>query len=456
MQCLVKPCHPSRIHRPAVHDPSGLQFLIASRQGEIAELGDLTRTVDLVQSISALVHQLQRERGLSNLFIASGGQRFATERTAQLGITDAAQAQADAQLQRLDPTLAAAPPAGQGSRLYARIAQALQAQAALPALRAAVQMQAMTAARATHAYVRVVGAWLGVVFEAADIAADAEVSQRLVSLFNLMQAKEQAGQERALGAALFAAGTVHTDDRMRLQDLIEAQQRSLAVFEQFAADAALHAWQAVQAQPGTRDRLRLRRLLLEPAAHGALNPAMSMPWFEACSATMDGLKAVEDALLVHLRSTCVVKCAALEHEVSALFRLSQAAAQPGGLLSAAQALALLESGDRHGSTAPQAMFGTDAAHPTALALPAQIAPQVASLVASQAQRLGVVTAELDAARAALQDRKLIERAKGLLMQQAALSEDDAYQALRRMAMRQGRRVGEVAADLLHRTDQVPD
>lgn len=52
--------------------------------------------------------------------------------------------------------------------------------------------------------------------------------------------------------------------------------------------------------------------------------------------------------------------------------------------------------------------------------------------------------ELDEARAALEERKLIERAKGILMKQRGLSEEAAYQALRRTAMNQKRKLVDVA------------
>lgn len=52
--------------------------------------------------------------------------------------------------------------------------------------------------------------------------------------------------------------------------------------------------------------------------------------------------------------------------------------------------------------------------------------------------------DLDAAKRALGDRKTIDRAKGILMRQRALSEDEAYQLLRKTAMDQGRKVIDVA------------
>jgi len=56
--------------------------------------------------------------------------------------------------------------------------------------------------------------------------------------------------------------------------------------------------------------------------------------------------------------------------------------------------------------------------------------------------------ELDRARLSLVERKTVDRAKGLLMEQKGLSEEAAYKLLRKLAMDQNKRIGEVAQDLL--------
>jgi response regulator NasT len=60
--------------------------------------------------------------------------------------------------------------------------------------------------------------------------------------------------------------------------------------------------------------------------------------------------------------------------------------------------------------------------------------------------------ELAAARAQLQDRKAIDRAKGLLMQRHNLSEPQAYEKLRKTAMDRGLKVAEVAQRILDLAD----
>lgn len=56
--------------------------------------------------------------------------------------------------------------------------------------------------------------------------------------------------------------------------------------------------------------------------------------------------------------------------------------------------------------------------------------------------------ELAATRRALEERKLIDRAKGLLMKARGIDEDEAYAILRKAAMDQGRRVADVAEALV--------
>ena len=52
--------------------------------------------------------------------------------------------------------------------------------------------------------------------------------------------------------------------------------------------------------------------------------------------------------------------------------------------------------------------------------------------------------ELEVTRGKLEERKLVEKAKGLLMRQRGYDEEQAYQALRKLAMDRNQRIGEVA------------
>lgn len=56
--------------------------------------------------------------------------------------------------------------------------------------------------------------------------------------------------------------------------------------------------------------------------------------------------------------------------------------------------------------------------------------------------------ELEEARSQLESRKLIDRAKGILMATRGMSEADAYALLRKTAMNQNRKISEIAESLI--------
>lgn len=407
---------------------SGLHFLLAAKCCEIAELQQLTLTAELVDASARLVHELQRERGMSNLYLGSAGQRFGAERLAQVAQTAHAE---HALRQHFDQLDTQATQLRQGARLFARIAYVLHGLAALPALRQQVARGAWLPAQATAAYTRLIAGLLAVIFEAADTASDPAISRLLVGFFNFMQSKELAGQERATGSALFASGQADDAGQQRLTYLIESQERALEVFAQFAPGEAVALWQRSD-DPNTRAALeRMRRMLCATVAGGALNPELSQRWFDTCTERMEAMKAVEDHLSKDLRALCHQRREHLGQELQALDQVPTNALPVG-----------LDFFDAtpDGSASPGLPLGTQLQH------------SVLELVQAQAQRLQAMSAELDTTRASLNERKLVERAKGLLMAQRQLSEAQAHKTLRQLAMNQNRRLVDVAEAVLALAD----
>lgn len=64
------------------------------------------------------------------------------------------------------------------------------------------------------------------------------------------------------------------------------------------------------------------------------------------------------------------------------------------------------------------------------------------------ERYRQLEAELTRTRAQLSDRKRIERAKGLIMEQKGMKEGEAYQLLRRTAMERNKRLAEIADGII--------
>ncbi|MCC8432934.1 ANTAR domain-containing protein [Reyranella aquatilis] len=73
---------------------------------------------------------------------------------------------------------------------------------------------------------------------------------------------------------------------------------------------------------------------------------------------------------------------------------------------------------------------------------------VVDVAVAHFNRYHAMREELERARLSLVERKTVDRAKGLLMEQKGIGEEAAYKLLRKLAMDQNKRIGEVAQDLL--------
>lgn len=419
---------------------TGLHFLIAAKRCEINELLQLGQTSALVRVTARLVHGLQRERGLSNLYLAGQDGHRADELDTQTSANTALQQELLDGFGCLDME----PRPGQGARLFSRIAYAMQGLDALPALRRQVRSRAWAPRRATQAYIRLINGLLAVVFEAADSAGDPEISRRLVALFNFMQGKELAGQERACGSAAFGSGRAEAADQQHLLHLIENQERCLRVFAEFASQDLKAAWERAQHAETLAGLERLRRVICTAQAGQALDKGLSQVWFDACTARMDAMKSVEDRLADELQALCEQQLDLARGELAVLDSL----------------LASTSSEPRTGPRTLSFFEDTVAPHPSPAAPPAPawsspLDRSILDLVQEQARRLQTVSDELDTVRASLNERKLIERAKGLLMAHRQLSEAEAHKTMRQMAMNQNKRLVEVAEAVLAMADVLP-
>ena len=399
---------------------SGLSFLVAARQCEITELEQLALTSELVSAIGRLIHTLQKERGLSNVFLGPNGMHFNAQRQQQTAQCTRIEQHVREHFDALDTNTSQV---RNGARLFSRIALVLHALDALPALRQRIATRVLTPAESTAAFTRLISGLLVVVFEAADSATDPGISRALVAMFNFMQGKEFSGQERAFGTASFASGHTDTAQQQQWLHLIELQDRCFQVFTDFSDPAVSSEWRASQLTDTLAHLERQRRMGCTPAG-SRLDANLSQVWFDCCTRRIDAMKTLEDLLSRNLRLLCERKIVQARAEL----RDQQLIVDD---LSRQASAASVDASAHYGPQLERSILG---------------------LVQEQARRLQAMSDELETVRAALNERKVVERAKGLLMATRKLSEDDAYRMLRQTAMSQNRRLLDVAESVLAMAD----
>ncbi|MCW8194753.1 ANTAR domain-containing protein [Proteobacteria bacterium 005FR1] len=410
--------------------PSAIEFLIASKRSEIAGLEHFRRMSTLVANISSLVHALQRERGASNLYLGSGGHRHRDR-------LEAMAADSDEHLQAFNKALTQLDfeRAGDG-RLFSRLAMAVHLLSELRVLRARVSKGLFTPEEAIRDYSELLRSLIAVVFEAADTAMDPALSRTLVALFNFMQGKEFAGQERATGSAGFAAGSFDPSLAGRMQYLAGAQQRCFEVFAEFAEPDQLGEWQAVTAGEAGSELENLRGFARTDTILRR-HPRLEERWFDLTTARIDAMKAVEDRLQSRLQALCEERLGEAREALAAHRSLMDSLLHRDG---AKEGSFLVLYEDKAGNGNPVG-FQSGGLGP-------RLGRSLVDLVQSQSHRLQAMNDELIAAKTALEERRLLDRAKALLMKHRNLREEEAYQLLRKTAMDQSRSITDVARAMI--------
>ncbi len=416
--------------------PTTEDFLLSAKRAEIAALKQLLISSSLVTKVTELIHELQRERGLSNTFLVSEGQRFALQREEEVAATEMAeqkfrQALAELDLNNVSPSSA---------RLFSSIAFVLHCLEELAPLRARIADQSVSPTENTQMYNRLIAGLLAVVFEAADISNDPDITRALVAMFNFSQGKEYAGQERAWGLIGFTTGTFTSATQDRLHTMQEAQARCFDIFIEFSQTIPQAQWRQLEISEATHELDRLRQMVQRYRKGDSLPTAISEVWYEVATRRIDGMQEIERELATALLELCTNKITQAEEDL----RLHR---------EHLKELATVEEPPM----SPLSILPEDAAQSSLNVAPGvnvKLARSIYELVQGQAERLQRISEELAEARQALEERKLIDKAKGLLIQSKGITEEDAYRQLRQAAMDNNKRIVDVAANVISVADML--
>ena len=414
---------------------SASTLVLRAKEREIEAVRHLASRADLVEVIGQLIQALQRERGASSIYLASKGQRFADMRRA---LSDEARP-IEARLREVfavDLSLAQ----GATAKTLSLMAWALLGLDALEALRSQIERQAMSAHDSVAAFSHLIAGLIELVFHVADAAGVPSVSRLLVAFLHLVQAEEEAGQERAVGALLYASGQADEAHQQRVVHLIEAQERSLRVFAEFADPTLRTRWEEQQLVPGVAQLERLRRTLCTARPGTVLDSNLSDTWFNVCTERMNELWLLQVELVKRLRDECAGRIGEAQKDLQdskGLLRRLRDNPPP-------RTHAVDRFFDM--ATVPEAVQGRVQAPAGAEST------SLLDLLQAQSARMAGMEAELETARRTLNERKVIDRAKGMLMTRLGISEDVAFRMLQKTSMDQNRRLLDVAEATLSLPD----
>lgn len=375
--------------------PGAIEWFRYARQVQKEQLHQLAQQGQLVSQLSHVVHMLQCERGASNIWLCSQGRLYAAERRASGALVDE---QTRSLLARLIPQYL---PSASG--LCQRIARAVWSLEQLPALREKVGALQISPEAATSQFNRTIRHLLNIIPQLNDSIDDPTLAGRLVALYSFMQGKELVGQERALGAQGFALGDFNDELRQRLVDRIDGQQPCFDSFLSLAS-APLKMLFFTECQAGIAiEQLRRIACTRKPTADDGQS---ALHWFTLQTQRLEQMRGLEELLI-------------------------------GELMNAVEAL--LQEDETLAPT-----FDDPPGDSLVLHLDRQLLP----LVRQQARELEQLSSQLASLKDTLEERRLIDKAKSVLMTHRQMNEEQAWHCMRKMAMDKNQRMVEIARALL--------
>ncbi|MDR3435198.1 nitrate- and nitrite sensing domain-containing protein [Telmatospirillum sp.] len=256
-------------------------------------LAAMEATAKLGTQIGDLIHELQRERGMSSLFLSSKGQTYGSELQVQRQATDA-------RLALYSHSIDASIAGYAGSQTEERIRKANVALVGLSAIRDRVSSQQTTARDAISFYSATIADLLAEVESMAAGTTNADLERKIGAYLNLLNLKEKAGQERAAGAAGFAAGKFPPELFQRYLELASAQRTYEQIILLSLDSSERQLFQSAMADSSTVDVERYRQGAFDAFAGTAPLSLEATEWFRLSTKRIDRLKAVEDSLATDL------------------------------------------------------------------------------------------------------------------------------------------------------------
>ncbi|WP_219905184.1 methyl-accepting chemotaxis protein [Pseudothauera lacus] len=274
----------------------GLLYFAIGQVVERIHTARMLATIETLSTVavrsSALVHELQKERGLSAGFLASRGTRFQSELATQHTLTDRYLGELRSQLDTLDATAL-------GSRFTTSLNAARGQIDRLGDTRSRVRALSASGADSFVYYTASIDAYLALITTINQLSEHQQVSQAILGYVMFLNAKEQAGRERATLNAAFAANAFDAALYRRFITIVAAQDTYLAAFRDFGSPGARALLEEKLASRAAREVDRIRGIAFERADSGGfgIEPAA---WFATITEKIDDMKLVEDLLSAEL------------------------------------------------------------------------------------------------------------------------------------------------------------
>ena len=240
-----------------------------------------------------LVHEYQKERGLSTLYLGPDGDRYRQA-------LDAQRALSDRRATEIQTYLTASRRSKYGSDIGSGLAQMDQLMEAVSTERQLILRRSTSTAQSFAVFTRMVSHLLSLTTQLGSISPTPYLSRQVRVYADWMQAKEYTGQERATLNKVLSTNQLDAATQEKAISIFAIQQSYLDRIDQEVLPNQKKELDALVAGPELAEAARIRRLVLDRSQQGDFGIEPSH-WFQVITAKIDRMKNVEDLLAQSLQ-----------------------------------------------------------------------------------------------------------------------------------------------------------
>ncbi|WP_293442606.1 methyl-accepting chemotaxis protein [Persephonella sp.] len=261
-------------------------FFLIMDYKEYREDTYLEKDVILSTKISALVHELQKERGATAGFIGSQGEKFREELSNQRRLTDQKLSQFRSELKKINIDR-------YPEEIKLRLTQINSMLSRLDEMRNKVDSLSVSLKEPIGYYTELNSKLLSVIASFSKFSSNAEVTKQLFAYVNFLLAKERMGIERAVLSAVFSKGNFTPDLFEKFVSLLSQQKAFFTSFKMTAPDKFLEIFKnTVRGNPVSEvERMEKLAFKLARGEEVSVDPTY---WFKTMTQKINLLKKTED------------------------------------------------------------------------------------------------------------------------------------------------------------------
>ncbi len=268
---------------------------VVEKNSVVDSLHSLQELTHLAIRSSALIHELQKERGLSAGFIGSGGERFASDLDGQRTATDRKLAELRAFLDSFDATRF-------DVKFRSTLDTAHSRTDKLGELRSTVTGLKLDTRASFEAYTAAIAGLLDVTFNITNAGKQVDMARLTTSYYMLLSGKERAGRERATLNGVFAADRFEPESLRRFVGAVAQEDTYFSLFTAYAPDGVTAYYQDRMVGDYSNEVGAMRKIAFDRVAEGHFGVEPKR-WYSAITGKINAMKEVEDKFSTELNDT---------------------------------------------------------------------------------------------------------------------------------------------------------